>query len=288
MQNHITFDIEYWYHRPPFRHLRRDQAKADSHLNHSVELILDLLRQHDCESTFFVVGEVAEANPEIVRRIESEGHEIAFHGYSHFKIGQLGRPRFSEELAHGMTLLSRIAAAKVVGFRAPMFSLNRRTAWAVDELVKNKFGYDSSIFPAYTGTYGSNKAPTRPYLMTGDNPYDEARGDGGIVEFPITVAEFGNFRLPAGGGLWLRLLGEKFTLSVARRNNRAGKECVLYFHPWEITQFAYQGSQPAKFYGNLGVPILKQLSRLIKEIGSSSLRDSEYYKNNPSPPRPSI
>jgi peptidoglycan-N-acetylglucosamine deacetylase len=273
LQNHITFDIEYWYHRPPFRKYARAQREADLHLNLSVEIILEALRRTGSKSTFFVVGEVAEANPDIVRRIEDEGHEIGFHGYSHTPIDKLGRAPFAQELSKGRAVLSRIAKQEIIGFRAPLFSLSRQTPWVVSELVSNGFQYDSSVFPASAGVYGNAGAPVRPYVTDKENPYAQMSRSRGIIEFPIAVARIGPLRLPAGGGIWLRLLGERYILRTVRRNNQAGIGCVLYFHPWEVVRFDYKANIPLNLYGNFGVPVLRQLRKILEEAGSAPLRN---------------
>ena len=45
--------------------------------------ILDILKEYDVKATFFVVGSLAEKNPEIIKRIYEEGHAIGNHTYSH-------------------------------------------------------------------------------------------------------------------------------------------------------------------------------------------------------------
>lgn len=52
------------------------------HKKHTTE-ILDLLEQYDAKGTFFIVGDQAEKNPEIVLRMYEEGHELANHTYTH-------------------------------------------------------------------------------------------------------------------------------------------------------------------------------------------------------------
>jgi len=47
------------------------------------EQILDILRSHDVKATFFVCGQNVERSPEILRRVQGEGHVIGNHGYSH-------------------------------------------------------------------------------------------------------------------------------------------------------------------------------------------------------------
>jgi len=45
--------------------------------------VLDLLEQYDARGTFFIVGEHAEKNPDIILRMYEEGHELANHTYTH-------------------------------------------------------------------------------------------------------------------------------------------------------------------------------------------------------------
>lgn len=45
--------------------------------------ILDILKEYEIHATFFAVGENAEYYPEVIKRCQNEGHEIANHTYSH-------------------------------------------------------------------------------------------------------------------------------------------------------------------------------------------------------------
>lgn len=45
--------------------------------------ILDILNEYDIKATFFVLGKMAEKNPDILKRIQAEGHSIGNHTYSH-------------------------------------------------------------------------------------------------------------------------------------------------------------------------------------------------------------
>lgn len=45
--------------------------------------LLDVLKEKNVKATFFVLGENAKQNPDLLKRIQAEGHEIANHGYSH-------------------------------------------------------------------------------------------------------------------------------------------------------------------------------------------------------------
>ena len=48
--------------------------------------ILDILKEYNIHATFFLIGENAQRYPELVRRIQSEGHEIGNHTYCHAKL----------------------------------------------------------------------------------------------------------------------------------------------------------------------------------------------------------
>ena len=46
-------------------------------------LLLDLLKQENIKATFFVLGNRAKSNPDLIKREFEEGHYIANHGYTH-------------------------------------------------------------------------------------------------------------------------------------------------------------------------------------------------------------
>jgi len=66
---------------------------------------LDLLDELGARATFFLVGELCEKNPELVRAIAARGHELANHGYTHRPFPKLGDRELSRELARTQALL---------------------------------------------------------------------------------------------------------------------------------------------------------------------------------------
>lgn len=60
--------------------------------------ILDTLAKYDAHATFFVLGTQAEANPEILKRAVSEGHEIGNHSWSHPYLSKLSQGQIKEQL----------------------------------------------------------------------------------------------------------------------------------------------------------------------------------------------
>jgi polysaccharide deacetylase family protein (PEP-CTERM system associated) len=135
---------------------------------------------------------------------------------------------FREDVRRSKDALEQAAGDAVVGYRAPTFSVVKRTAWALDVLGELGLLYDSSIFPVRHDRYGVPRAPRVPFL---------ARGDGGaILEFPpATLRMLGN-NLPVGGGGYFRLLPPAAIGHALAQVRRDGRPAVatLYFHPWEF------------------------------------------------------
>ena len=80
------------------------------------EQILDILRRHDVKATFFVCGQNVERSPDLLRRVQTEGHTIGNHGYSHPFPFFRSRHFFAREID-----LTQEAIAKVTGKRPKFF-----------------------------------------------------------------------------------------------------------------------------------------------------------------------
>ncbi len=179
------------------------------------------------KATFFVLGWVAEHEPEVVRAIASAGHEIASHGHSHRMAHELGPEPFEEDVRRSLELLAPLARAPVRGFRASTFSVTQRTWWALGRLAKLGVAYDSSIFPVRHDRYGMPAFARTPVEL-------EIEGGARIVELPLLTWRFLGHNLPAAGGGYLRQFPLGFTRRALRAMNRSGAPGVVYLHPWEL------------------------------------------------------
>ena len=234
MKRHLaafSFDIEDWYHSQlipgPVRH-----DHGVSVVREGTTRILDLLHQHRVRATFFVLGQVVRQHPDLIRRMVDEGHELGCHGMEHVALWHLDRESFQRELREFRAIVEEtLGEFPVSGFRAPTFSIDRGTAWALDVLREEGYAYDSSIFPARVKMYGVGEAPVGIYRPAAS---DLARHDpaGTLVEFPVAVSEWGPLRLPVGGGFYLRAL--PFTLfRVSLDRILRHRPFSLYLHPRE-------------------------------------------------------
>lgn len=226
--NALTIDLEYWYSPELVRGFV--VGHKDELLIEMTKPVLDILDEFDVSATFFVLGDAAKKHPELVEVVYERGHEIASHAYSHKTLYELGKDKFENEINLSVQLLQHITKEKPIGFRAPSFSVNNSTAWAFDVLEKHGFKYDSSIFPIKTQLYGVPNAPLHIYKPSAD---DVAKEDpnGRMIEFPMTVFEFGK-RIPISGGFYLRTMPFWLLKSLLKKVNktRAG---MIYVHPWE-------------------------------------------------------
>ena len=81
--------------------------------------ILDTLKEYGVHATFFLIGENAERNPELVRRILREGHEIGNHTYLHKNLKEHTSGGIFEEISMAEEALLRIADQRTKLLRPP-------------------------------------------------------------------------------------------------------------------------------------------------------------------------
>src|SRR5262249_10553546 len=261
----FSFDIEDWFHSEFVTGPAR-AAHPESVVERGTSRILDLLQRTGSHATFFLLGDVVREHPRLLRRIVDEGHEVACHGVDHRPLWGLDAGTFADQLDELRRLVERVLGRfPVTGYRAPSFSLDRTTAWALDVLRDRGYAYDSSIFPARVKLYGVPDAPVHIYRPARD---DLARHDpgGALVEFPVAVGAAGPLRLPVAGGFYLRALPfSLFQLVLAAIRRR--RPVALYLHPRECAPAAVRlplrGSASFITYAGLaGVP--RKLERLLQ------------------------
>jgi peptidoglycan-N-acetylglucosamine deacetylase len=233
--NSLSIDVEDWYHPELVREKIRPDEASDR-IDISIGPLLALLDRYQVKATFFFLGDVAQRHPDLVRKLHEQGHEIACHGMSHRPLWSLKEKEFEREIEDFLNLMKGIEPrAKIAGFRAPTFSLDEKTQWALPVLSAYGFRYDASLFPARlpgNRLYGVQGAPKAPYRVTFGN-FLQLDPLNPFVEFPNTVLDLGGFPLPLGGGFYLRVLPLLILIGGLRRVNR-NAAFNLYIHPWEL------------------------------------------------------
>ncbi len=99
--------------------------------------VLDVLKKHDVKATFFIIGENAQKNPEIVQEIAAMGHEIGNHTFDHKSVYKLPEKTLVESVKKCENIIKQITGQKTVLFRPPEGFMNDGIASAMQ-----KQGYD--------------------------------------------------------------------------------------------------------------------------------------------------
>jgi polysaccharide deacetylase family protein (PEP-CTERM system associated) len=226
MRNCLTVDVEEWFHvcnvNGPlsFEHW----PDLPSRVVGTTQDLLELFDACGARATFFVLGWVAERYPALVAEIAAAGHEIGSHGHLHRRVYELTPGVFAEDLQTSLGALAAAGVRDVRGFRAPEWSINLRSLWALDVLARARFRFDSSMAPLRI--VGDPDFPTRPHTRP------TAFGD--LLEFPPLVERRFGQNVPIGVGWGLRMTAPSRVLGVIDRYNALGIPVALAVHPWEI------------------------------------------------------
>lgn len=219
--NAVTVDVEDW-----------PQSVMDPTLpltdcfRANTRKLLAAFAARSVRGTFFVLGLAADKAPDLVREIQAAGHEIQSHGWGHELIHTQTPAQFRQSVERSKKLLEDITGAEVYGYRAPAFTITRRTLWALDVLVETGHRYDSSIFPKQMPRYGIDGAPRYPHQLR--TPAGHT-----LYEFPVAVYEFAGRRVPVGGGGYFRLFPYWFLRRGVVQLNAQRQPATIYMHPYE-------------------------------------------------------
>jgi len=228
--NLLGIDFEEWFHPQLIQDVLKHETKSFEIVK-GIDKIIEFLGKHETYATFFMVGEILENFPDILDKILDNGHEIGFHTMYH---SRLDSENFQEKFSKELDDFAKLTNNKSKGFRAPTFSLNEKSSWAIDTLEEHGYVYDSSIVPAKTSLYGNPNAPRNPYKITSDY-LDSDNPKGKITEFPLMVTKFLGKTVPVGGGFYLRTLPFGTTKKALRTYDQENKPGVFYIHSWELT-----------------------------------------------------
>jgi polysaccharide deacetylase family protein (PEP-CTERM system associated) len=226
-RNVFTVDLEEWFHvcASGLDALRPEHwERLPSRVVLTTRLVLDLLGEMDVRATFFVVGWVAERNPELVAAVRRAGHEIGSHSHLHRRVYELDRESFRADLRSSVRALTAAGASPISMFRAPEWSINDRSLWALDVLTEEGIRIDASMAPVKL--VGSPDYPRYPHVRNTDA--------GPITEVPPLVADRFRHVMPMGWGWGLRMSSPRRILRTIEAANRAGLPAVLTIHPWEL------------------------------------------------------
>jgi peptidoglycan/xylan/chitin deacetylase (PgdA/CDA1 family) len=129
MKNFLSFDVEEWF--VPLAPEPGNWNSYPSRIVEEVEHILDILERYRTRATFFILTQSVLGHPGLVKNIAKKRHEIASHGTGHHFVYNQTPRRFRAEVDESIGFLRRESDQEIVGYRAPYFSITRRSLWAL-------------------------------------------------------------------------------------------------------------------------------------------------------------
>ncbi|MDF2670467.1 MAG: polysaccharide deactylase family protein locus subfamily [Paenibacillus sp.] len=234
----LTFDIEEWYHAN-YDDVTPDLSKP-SGFRANMDTLLRLCREANCKATFFVLGYIGEQYPDVVQAIAREGHDVASHGYGHQLAYRQTYEEFKADVKKSMDILEDITGTRVLGYRAPSWSIVESNLHYLEALEELGMKYDASIFPVKTFLYGIPDAPTEIH-----KPRINGR-ELGIYEVPMSVMKLAGRNMGYSGGFYFRFFPELFIKQAIRSANKQGKSSIVYLHPREVNAQDSRLSLPLK------------------------------------------
>jgi len=243
----LTVDVEDYFQVSGFEAVVSPASwgSFESRVERNTDRLLDILADARVIATFFILGWTAERFPQLVRRIQAAGHELGSHSYAHRLVYLCSQREFREDTRRAKKVVEDISGEEVIGYRAPSFSITRKSLWALEILAEEGFHYDSSIFPIRRDRYGIPAAPRHPFQVIlrngqptpGASEHKRANAvlSKAIVEVPPSTIPLFRMTLPIGGGGYFRLCPPLlFHRAIGRIVEGERRPTVLYIHPWEL------------------------------------------------------
>jgi polysaccharide deacetylase family protein (PEP-CTERM system associated) len=214
MQNILTVNIE--------------ECDGRNTLKEDVRRLLALLAMRDATATFFFPGIVAENHPDIVKEIFAGGHEIGSRGYGSRPVCRSSHTDFESDIIKSIMLLSKITGGNIFGYRAPVWSITQKSAWALPILKNNGFQYDSSMYPQANFSYSMKKCPRLPsYINTGRNREEL------FLEVPPSALRVLDYNF-AFSGDFLRRCPRQWLLSQIQEFHDRDNPAVFFVRPHQF------------------------------------------------------
>ena len=212
--------------------------------------ILKILKRQNVLATFFCTANFVNAEPELIKKMQKAGHEIACHGVDHFN------PK-PTDIVESKKCIEKVLHRKVYGYRQP-----RMQPINYSKMKKLGYLYDSSVNPAFIpGRYNHLDIPREKFLKNG------------IIEIPTSVATFA--RVPL---FWLalHLFPQGFYFWLVKMSLKKTGYFATYFHPWEFANLKKFSVVPSYIKFNSGPKLEKRLEKLILDLKKLSCEFQSY------------
>lgn len=252
--NILTFDIEEWALAKAEGYGTAEKYTVyDAFLNR----ILDVLDSSGFKGTFFCTGLMAQDFPQVVRLIQSRGHEIGCHSLQHTWMNKMTEAEAKEDTHMAVDLLEQCIGQKILCYRAPAFSIGEKNKWIFEILAENGITHDASIYPAARDFGGFPKFGSKTPCIV---EYNGVK----IKEFPISTTIILGKELAYSGGGYFRF----FPLGFVKSRMAKVDYTMCYFHIGDLLP------------ESSGVPTKEKYEAYYKEPGTLKNRYMRFVKGN--------
>jgi polysaccharide deacetylase family protein (PEP-CTERM system associated) len=257
-QKHLlTVLVEDYFHVGAFENLiqQRNWSNFEPRYERNTLKTLDLLDELNTKATFFVLGWIAEQNPQLIREIIARGHEIGSRGFYHRSLKNLTNEEFREDLRRTNQVLEDACGQKIVGYRSAEKLHFEKDSWIFDVLAEEGFVYDASFLPSRKDA--KNKRFAHQIHASGK----------AIWEFPYSTRNVGLGLLPISGGNYFRQIPYTLMRNLVKNWTEKYEEpFVMYFHVWEIDPEQPRINAASRFNQIRHYRKLDKMEWIIKEI----------------------
>jgi len=245
----------------------KEWSNFEYRLDANADRIFDLLDKHNQKATFFCLGWVARKFPQVIKKINSLGYEVATHSDLHQLAYEQNQREFREDLQKSIYSIEELTGTKVTSYRAPGFSIKNENKWVFDILIDEGIEIDCSIFPAKRAHGGFEEyGYARPSLINSNGKY--------LKEFPINLYPILGQNIIFSGGGYFRLV----PYPILKKFMNNSDYVMTYLHPrdFDYTQPMIENLSLVRkfksYYGLKGA--LNKLERLITDFEFIDLREA--------------
>lgn len=260
MKHYYGVDLESWVYPDveDFRGLNQGERKKldGGYIIDSTCRLLELLEKHKTYLTFFILGELYEWYPQLIRKIKKAGHEIAYHTHTHVLLDR--SEKINEQLKLSRDFLKEF---KPKGFQAPMIYFPRG---GYKILSDAGFLYSSSVYhpdiniKIIDGIYEMPVSTFRYRSLKKNN-----------LEWPRPM----NFRhmeteVPFGSSYFTAIIGSPGTALFLEKYQKQAKSAVLFIHNWQLFPPKHANYPNLKFLfkNPLYLPYLRNIKKEFETL----------------------
>jgi peptidoglycan/xylan/chitin deacetylase (PgdA/CDA1 family) len=244
---YLTVDFEDFSHDFKRRVLyEKDPTINKEALNKSYEYIKYLLNKlNNIKITFFCAGILAKKYPDIISKIANDGHEIACHYFYDDDVNKENIYDFEKNIKEAIFYLEKASNQKVIGFRAPRFSVNMDNVNHY-KIINKYFKYDSSL-----NTLNKNKILEFKKINQLNN----------LTFFPVPTFSFLEKIKYKSGGTYFKFFPFLLTDQLLMQAVKKKIIPIVYIHPYEFEN----GKNFKITFNQLKLPLLERLYWLIRQ-----------------------